>query len=168
MFFSVHRTRTRRGGDERGAALVEMAVVTPLLLMLLVGIWTTARAWNVHNVIDHAAREAVRYGATVDPWASGSESGASCNAAGNSAEKIRCIADAELSASAVPLGSVTSVCIEGVKAAATGSCAPANTTGVDQVYVRLRYQNFPLDFVFWSTTVNLEATAIARYESALP
>lgn len=145
-----------------------MAIVTPLLLMLLVGIWTTARAWNVHNVLDHAVREAARYGATVDPWASGSETGAACNPAGNSAEKIRCIADAELTASAVPVGSVTSVCIEGVKAATAGTCAPANTTGVDQVYVQLRYANFPLDFVFWSTTVDLESTALARYESALP
>lgn len=168
MNIGLRRIRRRFRPADSGAALVEMAIVTPLLLMLLVGIWTTARAWNVHNVLDHAAREAARFGATVEPWANGSASGAACNASGTSAQKIRCIADAELSASAVPLGSVTSTCIEGVKAAATGSCAPANTTGVDQVYVRLRYPSFPLDFVFWSTTVDLQATAIARYESALP
>ena len=51
--------------EERGAALVEAALVLPMLLMLTFGIWTTARAWNVHNVLDHAAREAARYAATL-------------------------------------------------------------------------------------------------------
>ncbi|NIN10359.1 MAG: pilus assembly protein, partial [Gemmatimonadales bacterium] len=49
--------------EDRGAALVEAALVMPLLLMLTLGIWATARAWNVHNVLDHASREAARFGA---------------------------------------------------------------------------------------------------------
>ena len=77
---SVIRARLSRRwpGDERGAALVEAALVLPMLLMLTFGIWTTARAWNVHNVLDHAAREAARYAATtpdslaiIDPIARG-------------------------------------------------------------------------------------------------
>ena len=55
----------RRLREDRGAALVEAALVLPMLLMLTFGIWTTARAWNVHNVLDHAAREAARYAATT-------------------------------------------------------------------------------------------------------
>jgi Flp pilus assembly protein TadG len=65
--------RRRHGDDgERGAALVEMALVLPFLLLLIVGIWTTARAFNVKNTMDHAVREAARQGATIDPWETGS------------------------------------------------------------------------------------------------
>jgi Flp pilus assembly protein TadG len=55
------------GGEQRsrGAAIVEAAIIMPLLLLLTFGIWTTARAWNVHNVLDHASREAARFGATT-------------------------------------------------------------------------------------------------------
>ena len=60
--------RSGRRRQERGAALVEMALVLPLLIMLLLGIFAAARGWQVHNVLDHAAREAARYGATLDPW----------------------------------------------------------------------------------------------------
>ena len=54
----------RKGKTDRGAALIEAAMVLPILLRLTFRIWATARAWNVHNTIDHAAREAARFGAT--------------------------------------------------------------------------------------------------------
>jgi Flp pilus assembly protein TadG len=142
------------GGRERGAALIEMALVFPLLILLLIGIWSTARAWNVHNTMDHAVREAARYAATVDPWS------------GGSAAAVRAIADAELAASAVPTGSVQTLCIEKVADAATGCGGThSNTTGTDQVVVKLQYPSFPLDFVFFSVTVDLSSSAAARYES---
>lgn len=44
----------------RGQAAVEFALVLPLLLILLVGLVEFGRAWNQHQVITDAAREAAR------------------------------------------------------------------------------------------------------------
>jgi Flp pilus assembly pilin Flp len=46
--------------DESGAAMVEFALVVPLLLMILVGIMEFGRAWNLQQVITDAAREGAR------------------------------------------------------------------------------------------------------------
>ncbi len=46
--------------QERGAALVEAALVLPLLLMLLVGIVEFGRVWNAQLSLSHAAREGIR------------------------------------------------------------------------------------------------------------
>jgi Flp pilus assembly protein TadG len=46
--------------SERGAALVEFAIVLPLLLMLVFGIIEFGRAYNNQVTLTHAAREGVR------------------------------------------------------------------------------------------------------------
>ncbi len=52
----------RRFGARRdaGQSLVELAIVLPILLALLVGIFEMGRAWNVYQVITNAAREGAR------------------------------------------------------------------------------------------------------------
>lgn len=61
----MNRPRRRRfGRDERGQALVEFALVLPILLILLLGIVDFARAWNVYQVLTDAGREGAR-GAVV-------------------------------------------------------------------------------------------------------
>ncbi len=52
--------RARRGDRRRGQALVEFALVVPILLMLILGLVDFARAWNVFQVITDAAREGAR------------------------------------------------------------------------------------------------------------
>jgi Flp pilus assembly protein TadG len=52
------RRSVRRGED--GQALVEFALVLPILLFLLLGIVDFARAWNVYEVLTDAGREATR------------------------------------------------------------------------------------------------------------
>jgi Flp pilus assembly protein TadG len=47
-------------GREDGQALVEFALVLPILLFLLLGIVDFARAWNVYEVLTDAGREATR------------------------------------------------------------------------------------------------------------
>jgi Flp pilus assembly protein TadG len=46
--------------DSRGQALVEFALVVPILMLLLLGIVDFARAWNVYEVLTDAAREGAR------------------------------------------------------------------------------------------------------------
>ncbi len=52
---------------ERGAAIVEFALVVPLLLMLLIGVVEFGRAYSAKISVTHAAREGVReYALTQD------------------------------------------------------------------------------------------------------
>lgn len=55
------RTAARQGLDCRGQSLVEMALVLPILLAMLVGMFEFARAWNTRQVIVNAAREGARH-----------------------------------------------------------------------------------------------------------
>ena len=51
--------------NERGSALVEFALVLPLVLMLAFGIITAGITYNHKIDLTHAAREGARYGATL-------------------------------------------------------------------------------------------------------
>jgi Flp pilus assembly protein TadG len=48
-----------RAADE-GQALIEFALVLPVLLIMIVGIIEFGRAWNLHQVLTDAAREGAR------------------------------------------------------------------------------------------------------------
>jgi hypothetical protein len=61
------RQRLRRWGSEDGQALVEFALVVPLLLLLIVGLVEFARAWNTQQVLTDAAREALRNSVVANP-----------------------------------------------------------------------------------------------------
>jgi len=50
--------KTRK--NEKGQSMVEFALVVPLLLFLVVGIFEFGRAWMTKNLVTGAAREAVR------------------------------------------------------------------------------------------------------------
>lgn len=71
MSTRIRSRRARTGGwrhavrDERGQALVEFALVAPLLLLLLLGIVDFARAWSAYEVITYQARQGTRM-AVVD------------------------------------------------------------------------------------------------------
>lgn len=53
--------------SERGQALVEFAIVLPMLLLLLLGIVDFARAWNVFEVLTDAARAGARVAVVDQP-----------------------------------------------------------------------------------------------------
>lgn len=55
-----HDRLARRLGSERGAVAVEFALVVPLLLVLLFGIISVSRAFQVQGTLSGAAREAAR------------------------------------------------------------------------------------------------------------
>ncbi|MFN2384205.1 MAG: TadE/TadG family type IV pilus assembly protein [Gemmatimonadota bacterium] len=44
----------------RGQSLVEFALILPVLLGLIIGIYEFGRAWNVYQVLTNAAREGAR------------------------------------------------------------------------------------------------------------
>jgi Flp pilus assembly protein TadG len=53
-------TLKRLGNSERGAALLETALVFPLVLLVAVGIFEFGRAYQTWQVLTNAAREAAR------------------------------------------------------------------------------------------------------------
>ena len=55
----------RRARDERGAALVETALILPLFFMLLLGTVSAAIAYGQSSSITNATRESSRFGATL-------------------------------------------------------------------------------------------------------
>src|SRR5207253_7197551 len=58
-------TPGRRHGVERGAALVEFALILPVFMMLVLGTFTGAIAYNQKADLSHAANEGARYGGTL-------------------------------------------------------------------------------------------------------
>ena len=62
---SASQMRSSASRKERGAALIEMALALPILVMLLVGIVSAGIAYNHQLSLTHAAREGGRYGATL-------------------------------------------------------------------------------------------------------
>jgi len=52
---------------QSGQAVVEFALVIPLLLMLIIGVVELSRAWNARQVITNTAREALRAAVVDDP-----------------------------------------------------------------------------------------------------
>lgn len=60
-------------GDQRGVAMVEFALILPLLLAVVVGIVSFGRAMNYDEQATHLANEAARYAAVgqVPPGATG-------------------------------------------------------------------------------------------------
>lgn len=146
--------------DDRGAVLIEAAIVTPLLILLMFGIWTTARAWNVHNVLDHAAREAARYGA-VDP----THSDILTIAQGEVIAASIQWADVDVFCSAViDGGAVDSNDGSGNLCLASGTSPGNDPTTDDRVQVKLMINDYELNFMFFSIDVDLKGQAVSRLE----
>lgn len=89
-------TRSSRSGQ----ALVEFALVVPLLLVLVVGIVEFGRAWNAYQVLTDAAREAARM-AVID------------NAAVTADSVTAVVKDALASAAMDPTSPTTTVTLTG-------------------------------------------------------
>ncbi|MCI0461856.1 MAG: pilus assembly protein [Gemmataceae bacterium] len=60
-------SRVRAGRQPKGGqALVEFALVLPVMLLLIVGVLEFARAWNLHQALTDATREGARRAAVAD------------------------------------------------------------------------------------------------------
>jgi Flp pilus assembly protein TadG len=53
-------SRHSRLRGDRGQSLAELAIVLPILMAIVIGIFEFGRAWNVRQTVTHAAREAAR------------------------------------------------------------------------------------------------------------
>ncbi|MFZ0493114.1 MAG: TadE/TadG family type IV pilus assembly protein [Acidimicrobiia bacterium] len=146
----MHRSKRTREG---GAVLIEAAVVMPILIMLVLGIWSVGRAYNIYLTMDHAAREAARFGAVNADDASWKT-------------EVRNKAINEASPS-ITLNA-TNVCVALVDGLAgnPGDCLDSTddprTEKRGQVLIT---KQVPLDFLFFNMNVTLHARAVSRWEA---
>jgi Flp pilus assembly protein TadG len=62
----VSRAGLFRRSDE-GQAVVEFALIVPVLMLLIVGVFEFGRAWSAHQAVTDAAREGARVAVIADP-----------------------------------------------------------------------------------------------------
>jgi hypothetical protein len=168
---------------ERGAALLEFAVVLPILLAVLVGIITSGAALNRSNSLNNAARESARFGATLPAdnltwWlnkvADVAIDAATGDLADGTAGRYVCAAfvypDGTVPADS-SVGEDHTVRIEvdagGTKKISTGSTCYADGRPNNERRVQVvAERETDLQFFFFDRTVILDGQSAARYERA--
>ena len=151
---------------DKGAALVEMALVLPLLVMLLLGITTAGIAYGQANALQTAAREGSRFGATLPDVASNLSTvlqvtkDAAVGALDDSVPGWSiCVAFVH------PDGTTTSLTQSDTGSLTSGSpCFPDGRPSSEkrvQVFVE---REATINAALFSTTVTLASPSAARYE----
>jgi hypothetical protein len=126
--FSSGALTARLRGDERGTALVEFALVGPLLFLLVFGIIDFGRALNYYNNLTQLAGQGARAAAVnrnPDGSAVGAATDPSCS--GASTHSIQCEL-ANVYTNTIQLKNGISVCITGPVPAAIGSPVTVRAT----------------------------------------
>lgn len=143
---------------ESGAAAVELALILPFIALLTFGIIESSRAWNVRAGLDHAAREAARFGAVQEDqpgWGA------------DVAQKAQDNLEGVLVDGTTP--GVVTYCAElvddlGASSPNGSDCAVPDGANTDaRVEVRLT-TDLDLNFLVFQRTVRVTSDAVARYE----
>lgn len=157
---------SRRSRDERGAGLVEFALLLPLFLSLAFGVLTGGTAYNRKLAITTAAREGARYGATLPSStpvgtllaqvADVTESSGSGELDDGTAGRLICVAFVSSTGAASKLTRTTS------DASGSGTCFSDGRTD-SRVQVRVE-RTAEFNVFFFHPTVTLSGRSVARYE----
>ena len=157
---STSSSARHRLAPQRGVALVEFALVVPLLFALLLGSITGGLALSRKNSMLNASREGSRLGATIPSTASWATS---------TRDRVVELAGGDLKAS--------EVCVELVSAPSTtvqaSSCSlpaadepavPAGAAAGDCIVKVWARRTSPFETMFFSKDVTLTASSVALYE----
>lgn len=160
--FGTNRT-DRTGGSERGAALVEFALVLPLVVSLILGLVSGGAAYNRKLSMSGAVREGSRFGATLDGsanWATYVRNRTAELSTGDLTTNNVCVALVNAATGAVVPGySVSGSSCSSVAAPPTPATA---TTGcVVKIWAARGDQ---LQALFFTTNLTLTSKSVARYE----
>jgi Flp pilus assembly protein TadG len=151
----------RVAGDERGAALVEFALLLPVLAALVLGVFSGGLAYNRKITITNAVREGARFGSTLPfdgDWATtvrqrvlDTSTGELTTDSQVCVKMLRTPSDTIQQTAGCPFPSVEP---------ATPSGVPANTCIV-KVWAQ---RSASLEVFFFSRTVNLSGRAVGLFE----
>lgn len=152
--------------SDRGAVVVEAALVLPVFLSLVLGMFTGGILANRQIEVTHAAREGGRYGSLLpvdEPFSSGTW-------ATNVREVVVSRSDGQLEPTEVCVAlveGVTPVAVSDDHSTRTGdaACFDDSAAGKDHRRVQVRAQTSgTLEAIFFSRDVDLTATVTARHE----
>ncbi|MGH9034629.1 MAG: TadE/TadG family type IV pilus assembly protein [Acidimicrobiia bacterium] len=162
----------RLHGPERGAAMVEFALVLPVIVMVTFAMITSGIAYNHKMDMTHAAREGARYGATLPL----TQCGGSPNPCGTStwAQVVRSVV-VERAMGAVTAADVCVALVHGSSATASTPTSSYSTGGAvcfaesggdseNRVQVRITKGDDKIDGVFFQIPVTLTTEATAKFE----
>jgi Flp pilus assembly protein TadG len=121
------RTHPRPSGQ--GQALTEFALLLPVLLIVLMGVFDFGRAIYAYNAVANAAREGGRT-AIVNQTVAEIRARAIAQATG---------IDIDPSSTSCPPSGASGVCVEFKNAALTATCSPANLGCVAEITVKYSF-----------------------------
>jgi Flp pilus assembly protein TadG len=174
-------TGPRRRRDDDGVVIVEMALVLPILVVLMLGMFTGALAWNQSQALGQGARIAGRYAATLPlPVPEGAQTQDEADAAWLDALIDQAVAAAEGQVGPTVAG--RSVCVAYVDPAAsatmsrtltgastrTSSTSPCFEDGQGATATRVQVEierDGHIDTGFYRIPLELRRTAVYRYEA---
>ena len=160
--------------DEAGAALVEFALVLPLLMMIVLGMVSAGVGYNRKITMTHAARETARYGATLsvavpgtlDLWLDGLYQRVVDEATGTldptTPGLLICVAYVHEGGSGEDRTRSLSTGL--IRADAT--CFNDGSRPERRVQVRVE-RDHEFEALFWRRTLTISTDAVARYEAYL-
>jgi hypothetical protein len=148
----------RRAHHDRGASLVEFAILAPLVFMLIFGMITGGMALSYKNSMTNAVREGARLGATL-------ESGP--NWATDVRARVLELSSGDLTPDQVCVKLETSIFATSIGSECAGlePATPASGGCVVKVWAR---RDADLNAILFQRTLTLDADAIGRYEGEEP
>jgi hypothetical protein len=163
------------GRDDRGGILVEFGLVVPIFVMVILGAVTTGLGYNTNNSLNNGAREADRYGATLDidgdlhTWLGLVADAAVLSTSGEISEGVEsreiCVAYVHPEGTA-PTDSTTALLRDGAgEVIASGAtCFDDGRASSERRVQVLLGRDAEIQAVVFETSIGLEATAVVRYE----
>lgn len=160
--------------NDAGAALVEFALVLPLLMMIVLGMVSAGVGYNRKITMTHAAREAARYGATLpvtipgtlDLWLADVHQRVEDEATGvldpGTPGLLICVAYVHDGGS----GEDQTKSFDGTGYSLGTRCFDDGSRPERRVQVRVE-RDHEFDALFWSRTLDIGSDAVARYEAFL-
>jgi Flp pilus assembly protein TadG len=168
--FGLRKQRSER--SERGAVLVEFAIVLPLLLGLVFGMVSFGFWYNTKLNLSTAAREGARYGATLplsgyattnawlDAVATATVGAAGGQLGSSVASRYTCVALIDTSGTTRRIDSAGSVSYS------TGTSCYADSLGSQSRVQVVAQRSGTINAVLFNTSVTSSGRAVARFEAS--
>ena len=164
-------------GGDRGVALVEFALVLPVLVALLVGTSIAGISHNRINSLNNGARESARHAACLPAdrglttWLNAVADVARDSTSGDLAAPVPgqriCVAYVYPAGTATDDRTVALTEVAGVRSTSVGATCFADNRPNDERRVQVRLERTSeLEVVFWSSTLTLDAESVVRFERA--